>query len=63
MDARRRAAADAVSRRNVAYPTGGDVVDTVFNRIRLVLSVCPLSVVAARLAVREYVAMSVWLEP
>ena len=63
MDARPRPAADAASRRNVAYPTGGDVVDTVFNRIRLVLLVCPLSVVAARLAVREYMAMSVWLDP
>ena len=63
MDARRHPAADTAIRSNVAYPTGNDVVDTVFNRIRLVLSVCPLSVVAARLAVREYVAMSVWLEP
>ena len=62
MDARPRPAADAASRRNVAYPTGGDVVDTVFNRIRLVLLVCPLSVVAAGVVAWESVA-SVWLDP
>ena len=46
MDARRRAAADAVSRRNAAYPAGGDVLDTVFNRILLASSVCPSSAVS-----------------
>ena len=42
MDARRRPAADAASWRNVAYPTGGDVVDPVFNQVCPVLLVCPL---------------------
>ena len=45
MEARRRAAADAVSRRNAAYPAGGDVLDAVFNRILLASSVCPSSAV------------------
>ena len=48
MEARRRAAADAVSRRNAAYPAGGDVLDTVFNRILLASSVCPSSAVLVR---------------
>ena len=63
MDARRRPAADAASWRNVAYPTGGDVADLVFNQIRPVLFVCPLSAVAVRVAVQESVTMSVWLDP
>ena len=62
MEARRRAAADAVSRRNAAYPAGGDVLDTVFNRILLASSVCPLSAVAAQVVVWESVA-SVRLDP
>ena len=63
MDTRRRPAAEAASWRNVAYPTGADVVDPVFNQIRRVLSVCPLSVVAVRVVVRESVAMYVRLDP
>ena len=58
MDARRRAAADAVSRRNAAYPAGGDVLDTVFNRILLASSVCPSSAVPVRES-----AILVWLDP
>ena len=47
MNVRRRAAADAVRRRNIAYPTTGDVLDTVFDRIRLASLVCPSSAVDA----------------
>ena len=63
MDTRRRPTADAASWRNVVYTTGSDVVDPVFNRVRLVLLVCPLSAVAVRFAVRESVTMSVRLDP
>ena len=63
MDLRRRPAADGASWRNTAYPTGGDVVDPVFNRVCLVLSVCPLSAMAARIAVGESLAMPVRLDP
>ena len=63
MDMRRRPVTEAASWCNVAYPIGGDVVDPVFNRVRLMLSVCPSSAVAVRVAVRESVVMSVRLDP
>ena len=63
MDMRCCPAAEAASWRNIAYPTEGDVVDPVFNRVCLVLSVCPLSAVAVWVAVRESVVMSVRLDP
>ena len=63
MNTRRRPAAEAASWRNGTYSTGGDVVDPVFNRVRLVLLVCPSSAVAVWVAVRESVVMSVRLDP
>ena len=63
MDARRRPAAEAANWRNVAYPTGADVVDPVFNQIRLVLLVCLSSAMTVRIFARESVVMSVRLDP
>ena len=63
MDMRCCPAAEAASWRNIAYPTEGDVVDPVFNRVCLVLSVCPLSAVAVWVTVWESVVISVRLDP
>ena len=63
MDTRRRPAAEAAIWRSVAYPTGADVVDLVFNPIRPVLLVCPSSVMVVRIVGWESVVMSVRLDP
>ena len=63
METRRRLVMEAASWCSVAYPTVADVVDLVFNLIRPVLLVCPSSVVAVQVAVREFVSMSVRLDP
>ena len=63
METRRRPVAEAASWRSVAYPTGADVVDLIFNLIRHMLSVCPLSTVVVRVVGRESMVMSVRLDP
>ena len=62
METRRRPAMEAASWRSVAYHTGGNVVDMVFNLIRPVISVCLLSTAVVRIVGWESVLMFVWLD-
>ena len=58
MKTRRRPAAEAsTSLRSIAYLTGASGVDLIFNLIRPVLSVCPLSAVVVQIVGWESVVI------